>query len=111
MRRVLPIIRRDMSNLDAILTAAVAEGRLLASAKTNIDTLIKGSSSDLAVQVIGELAADGHWNELNDRFYKTLAFGTGGLRGRTIGRVVANPSKVPADPMGARSIHALEPRR
>ena len=28
------------------------------------------------------------WDELNDRFYKTLAFGTGGLRGRTIGKVV-----------------------
>lgn len=26
--------------------------------------------------------------ELNDRFYRTLAFGTGGLRGRTIGKVV-----------------------
>jgi phosphoglucomutase len=25
---------------------------------------------------------------LNDRFYKTLAFGTGGLRGRTIGKIV-----------------------
>jgi phosphoglucomutase len=83
------MIRRDMSNLDATLTAAVAEGKLLASAKTNIDALVQGSSSDLAARVIGELAADGQWGELNDRFYKTLAFGTGGLRGRTIGRVIA----------------------
>ena len=30
----------------------------------------------------------GHWDELNDRFYTTLAFGTGGLRGRTIGKIV-----------------------
>jgi len=89
MRRVSPMIRRDMSNLDATLTAAVAEGKLLASAKTNIDALVQGSSSDLAARVIGELAADGQWGELNDRFYKTLAFGTGGLRGRTIGRVIA----------------------
>ena len=28
------------------------------------------------------------WRELNDRFFKTLSFGTGGLRGRTIGKVV-----------------------
>ena len=28
------------------------------------------------------------WQELNDRFYQTLAFGTGGLRGRTIGKIV-----------------------
>ncbi len=26
--------------------------------------------------------------ELNDRFYRTLSFGTGGLRGRTIGKIV-----------------------
>jgi phosphoglucomutase len=30
------------------------------------------------------------WSELNDRFFKKLAFGTGGLRGRTIGRVVTS---------------------
>lgn len=28
------------------------------------------------------------WDEINDRFYKTISFGTGGLRGRTIGKVV-----------------------
>jgi phosphoglucomutase len=37
---------------------------------------------------IGELVAAGEWAELNDRFFRTLAFGTGGLRGRTIGKVV-----------------------
>ena len=94
------MIRRDMSNLDATLTAAVAEGKLLASAKTNIDALVQGSSSDLAVRVIGELAADGHWGELNDRFYKTLAFGTGGLRGRTIGRVIAKSEQGAGGPNG-----------
>jgi phosphoglucomutase len=38
--------------------------------------------------VIGELSQANEWEELNDRFYKTLAFGTGGLRGRTIGKIV-----------------------
>jgi phosphoglucomutase len=94
------MIRRDMSNLDATLTAAVAEGKLLASAKTNIDALVQGSSSDMAARVIGELAADGHWGELNDRFYKTLAFGTGGLRGRTIGRVIAKAEQGAGGPNG-----------
>ena len=100
MRRVSPMIRRDMSNLDATLTAAVAEGKLLASAKTNIDALVQGSSSDMAARVIGELAADCHWGELNDRFYKTLAFGTGGLRGRTIGRVIAKAEQGAGGPNG-----------
>ncbi|MFZ9940712.1 MAG: phospho-sugar mutase, partial [Luteolibacter sp.] len=89
-----------MSNLDATLTAAVTEGKLLASAKTNIDALVQGSSSDLAARVIEELAADGQWGELNDRFYKTLAFGTGGLRGRTIGRVIAKSEQGMGGPNG-----------
>ena len=100
MRRVCLMIHRDMSNLDATLTAAVAEGKLLASAKTNIQALVQGSSSDLAARVIGELAGDGHWCELNDRFYKTLAFGTGGLRGRTIGRVIAKSEQGVGGPNG-----------
>ena len=29
------------------------------------------------------------WGELNDRFYCYLAFGTGGMRGRTVGKVAA----------------------
>ena len=41
MRRVCLMIRRDMINLDATLTAAVAEGKLLASAKTNIQALVQ----------------------------------------------------------------------
>ena len=35
----------------------------------------------------------GEWAELNDRFYKTLAFGTGGLRGRTIGKIVTKAER------------------
>jgi len=100
MRRFSPSILCDMSNLDATLTAAVADGKLLASAKTNIEALVQGSSSDLAARVIGELAGDGHWGELNDRFYKTLAFGTGGLRGRTIGRVIAKAEQGAGGPNG-----------
>ena len=32
---------------------------------------------------IEELVAKQQWPELNDRFYRTLEFGTGGMRGRT----------------------------
>src|SRR5205823_870187 len=35
-----------------------------------------------------ELASRAAWPEVNDRFYQTLAFGTGGLRGRTIAKMV-----------------------
>ncbi len=100
MSRLFLMISRDMSNLDAKLNAAVTEGKLLVSAKANIEALIQGSSSDLASHVIEELISDGQWGELNDRFYKTLAFGTGGLRGRTIGRVIAKSERASGGPNG-----------
>src|SRR5215211_280493 len=71
-----------------ILEKAVAKKELLPAAAQNIHRLLEGASSDVSVDAIGELAASGAWDELNDRFYKTLAFGTGGLRGRTIGKIV-----------------------
>ena len=81
-------MRPLMSALQSSLSAAVACGNLLESAKTNIEALLAGTTSDVAGLAVDELLANGEWKELNDRFFKTLAFGTGGLRGRTIGRVV-----------------------
>ena len=83
-----PNIPLAMSPLESSLTAAVAEGKLLDSAKSNILALLAGSTSELAAKAVDALVEAGEWQELNDRFFKTLAFGTGGLRGRTIGRIV-----------------------
>ena len=83
-----------------LLTAAVADGRLLAAAKLNLEALLAGSSNDLAARVVDELVAGDAWAELNDRFFKTLAFGTGGLRGRTIGRVVTQAEQGAGGPNG-----------
>src|SRR5205807_3531313 len=47
-----------------------------------------------------ELVERGEWAELNDRFFRTLAFGTGGLRGRTIGKVVTNAERGTPTPLG-----------
>lgn len=77
-----------MSPLESSLTAAVTEGNLLTSAKSHILALLAGSTSEVAINAVTELVEAGAWEELNDRFFKTLAFGTGGLRGRTIGRIV-----------------------
>ena len=89
-----------MSNLTDLLSAAAADGRLLASAKTNIEALLAGATGGLALRAVTELAEAGEWDELNDRFFKTLAFGTGGLRGRTIGRVVARAEQGAGGPNG-----------
>jgi phosphoglucomutase len=89
-----------MNHLTDLLTAAVADGRLLAAAKLNLEALLAGSSNDLAARVVDELVAGDAWAELNDRFFKTLAFGTGGLRGRTIGRVVTQAEQGAGGPNG-----------
>ncbi len=89
-----------MSDLAAILDQAVAAGSLLESSRRNMDLLLAGSASPVARAAVEELAMGGHWQELNDRFYKTLAFGTGGLRGRTIGRVVTSVEQGKGGPNG-----------
>lgn len=100
MRVDFPMIAPEMSALESSLSSAVASGSLLESAKSNILALLAGTSSGIARQAIDELAAAGAWEELNDRFFKTLAFGTGGLRGRTIGRVVTRAEQGAGGPNG-----------
>ena len=77
-----------MSDLKLRLQQAVQTGMLLESSAKNIQQLLARGSSPTSAQSIAELIEKGAWDELNDRFYKTLAFGTGGLRGRTIGKIV-----------------------
>ena len=79
-----------MSDLKDSLAKAVTDKQLLASSAENIDGLLASSSNPLYLAAIEELVTGGHWEELNDRFYKKLAFGTGGLRGRTIGKVITS---------------------
>jgi len=77
-----------MSTLSELIEVAVSSGDLSKSSQKNIQLLLSGSSDSVVSEAIEELVEAKEWNELNDRFYKTLAFGTGGLRGRTVGRVV-----------------------
>ena len=69
------------------------------SAANNIHALLAGAPSDLYLRSVSELVDAAEWSELSDRFYRTLAFGTGGLRGRTIGKIVtvAERGKASAD--------------
>ncbi len=79
-----------MQDLSLTLTTAVEAGQLLDSSKENILQFLATSSEPVAEAAINELIETGNWAELNDRFFKTLAFGTGGLRGRTIGKTVTS---------------------
>src|SRR5215213_10046304 len=77
-----------MIDLSPSIQKAVRSGALLASSAKNIEQFLSRSSSPTYEQSVAELVEAEAWDELNDRFFKTLAFGTGGLRGRTIGKIV-----------------------
>jgi phosphoglucomutase len=80
-------------HLDSKISRAVADGQLMEPAAKNIHALLGGAPSDLYLRSVSELVDAGEWSELNDRFYQTLAFGTGGLRGRTIGKIVTDAER------------------
>ena len=71
-----------MNTALAQLEAAAASKKLSASAVENIRTwLTQPYLRDYAPQVAG-LLADEKWQELEDAFWTTIPFGTGGRRGR-----------------------------
>jgi phosphoglucomutase len=88
MAEQLPAMALNLEKLTGQIEQAVAAGHLMESSAKNIRTLLAGASSDIYLHSVQELLNGSHWSELNDRFYQTLAFGTGGLRGRTIGKIV-----------------------
>ena len=73
------------------IQSAEAAGALLQSTAANLKNW---ASADFLPEWVGasiiELVEKEEWEELNDRFYQTMAFGTGGIRGRTIGKVTAS---------------------
>ncbi len=73
--------------------AALDAAKLLDSVSENIRLLVGAGTSPSYAESVTQLAEGGQWGELVDRFWRTLAFGTGGLRGRTIGRVVTTTER------------------
>jgi phosphoglucomutase len=88
MAEELAAMPGEMEQLNAKIEHAVTDGLLMASSAKNIRTLLAGASSPLYFRSANELVDAAEWQELDDRFYQTLEFGTGGLRGRTIGKIV-----------------------
>jgi len=88
MAEQLAAMSGNAETLDSKISHAVADGELMESAAKNVHALLDGAPSDLYLRSVHELLDGAEWSELNDRFYRTLAFGTGGLRGRTIGKIV-----------------------
>jgi len=80
-------------SLENTLASAVSADHLLPASQENILALLASSANPLYRASIEELASAGQWAELNDRFFQKLKFGTGGLRGRTIGKVVTSAER------------------
>ncbi|MGH7984211.1 MAG: phospho-sugar mutase [Candidatus Udaeobacter sp.] len=78
----------DLKEINSKIERAIADGKLMESSVKNIRALLAGAPTDLYLRGVNELVNASQWSELNDRFYQTLTFGTGGLRGRTIGKIV-----------------------
>lgn len=90
-----------MELIDAI-KAAFAAGNITEDTKNNLtEWLSAGFLPAWAVTAIEELVADAQWSEINDRFFKKIAFGTGGMRGRTIGKVTPPAEAGTRDALGA----------
>jgi phosphoglucomutase len=89
-----------MDDLMRRIGAALDAGQLLESSAANLRAVLEQQPSDVAVASLRELVEAGEWGELNDRFFRTLAFGTGGLRGRTIGKIVTVAERGQPDALG-----------
>ena len=89
-----------MDDLISRLSLANSEGKLLDSSLKNISDFLGSNPNPLYISSVEELAQGNNWEELNDRFYKCLSFGTGGLRGRTIGRIITKSEQGDGGPNG-----------
>gem|GEM_PF-7128368 len=69
------------------IQSAAKSGQLLSTTVENISAWLSAGLPPWVAASIEELIAKQAWSELNDRFYRYLEFGTGGMRGRTIGAV------------------------
>lgn len=90
------------------IEAAGASGDLLESTVENLNVWAQADSLPGWVGAsIAELVEQGAWEELNDRFYRELAFGTGGMRGRTIGKVSTSVEQGSPDDSGSPAYAAV----
>jgi phosphoglucomutase len=77
-----------------------AAAKLLDSTQQNIARVYNDAATpDRDRASIDELVAEAAWTELDDRFFRDIAFGTGGMRGRTIGKIVTRAEQGQPQPL------------
>ena len=77
-----------------------AQARLLPSTQENIARVLADPAIDERDRAsIAELLGQEAWTELDDRFFRDIAFGTGGMRGRTMGKFITAAEKGNPQPL------------
>ncbi|MDQ8205349.1 phospho-sugar mutase [Pelagicoccus sp. SDUM812003] len=90
-----------IQELIAKVASLEENGGLLPAAAKNIKTWLEGGFlSETSLASLSELLDAGNADELNNRFYREIAFGTGGMRGRTIGMTPSSLEKGDMDASG-----------
>ncbi len=77
---------------DSLSKSAASVADVLARTIENVNNAAANGSESF-LRAISDLQDSGSYTEIVNRFYRTLAFGTGGLRGRSIGEVVTPSEK------------------
>ncbi len=78
----------NSEKLKTLLSVALSDGKILEASAKNIQSWLDDEFlPDWAINSLIELFEKGDYSEIDDRFFKPLSFGTGGMRGRTIGKV------------------------
>src|SRR6059058_1616545 len=93
MPEQLAAMSGNIEELNSKIERAITDDQLMESTGKNIRMLLGSDPSDLYLRTVNELVTNSKWSELNDRFYQTLSFGTGGLRGRTSGKIVTTAER------------------
>ncbi len=94
-----------MTTLQKISAASTA-GHLLPAASKNLSDWLQAGLPDWFAASVDELLSQQAWGEINDRFYRYLEFGTGGMRGRTIGVIATSVERGTATGEAASPAHA-----
>lgn len=88
------------------ISAAGKAGHLLPSTVENLGAWLDAGLPAWFFASVDELVAREAWGELNDRFYRYLEFGTGGMRGRTVGVIASSAEQGGDAARGGSPAHA-----
>jgi len=85
------IVQAERASRDQLLSTTALQ---------NLKQTLSIALIDWEAESLSQLIAQAAWDELNDRFYTSLKFGTGGLRGRTVRPLVTDAERGDGKPGG-----------